>query len=169
MGTDSCLTLHRIPCQCNPHYRKGVGSHYIIQEEVGRQGPYKGMAFVLDVYPGGMRVLLETSAITLRQWLSHAPPSDLGVKASWGKFGAGIKIKLTHFLDNLKELIDGMANQHKEQIWPERLAELHSELFGVQVRGSVLGSWQSGAFQWRSYECNLRPEANLNQLGDYCH
>merc|ERR1711871_1328821 len=121
------------------NYVKTVGTHFIIQVEISPLGAYEGISLVLDVYPGAMRILLESpGTFTLKQWISHAIPSNPSVKAAWAKFGAGAKIPITAFFDNLKELVDGMATRHTGGIWPERFAELHSSLFGIEVRGTNL-------------------------------
>jgi hypothetical protein len=146
-----------------------MGSHFIIQIRIGPLGAYPGVSVVLDVYPGAMRILLEhLPYFSLKQWLSHTTPKSPTVKAAWMKYGGGLKVPIMSFIDNLKEMVQGMALIHSSAVWPERLAELHSSLFGADVRGTSLGAWQSGAFQWKSYECVLKPAENIRQLEEIC-
>jgi hypothetical protein len=146
-----------------------MDSHFIIQFKIAALGAYPGVSVVLDLYPGAGRVLMEhLPYFSLKQWLSHTAPKSPTVKAAWMKYGGGMKIPTMPFIDNLKEMVKGMALIHSSGVWPERLAELHSALFGADVRGTSLGAWQSGAFQWKSYECVLNPAENIPQLVEIC-
>ena len=146
-----------------------VKTHFIVQVQLAALGAYRGVSFALDIYPSTIRVLLEQPGkFSLKTFTSHSIPSDETLRGTWSEFGAGRQLPFKDFVEPLRELVNGMAKIKKPIMWPEKLADLHGRLFGVEVRGTTLGAWETGAFQWKAFECSTVPKQNLIALEKYC-